>query len=308
MEQTDLDIRDASLQSVLDNLLIFYKVMAMIQPNRSFLPYEAESRGTLPIIRREKHSIMDGDPTWIINEKHFLNGRRKGIIARMYDPKHQNFHIYGGAPRAGPRVDFNFTGHFPFRYNVVAALQFAVAIEIIMGRPSEEETIDKISNSKGYVLPNIRWADKSMQARNRGTYKYRYADPPVRRPSLPQFKRTSQSNPILQKSEGKHRGSWNESAKPKTQMRQIRQMIASVFSKKGRFTAGGRQRRRMRNSTQARRTMMHLLTPEQQRHAHHTFSRYTSTSTTVHIIRPADFKERNEPTNKKSDSSYRSGR
>ena len=291
MEQTDIKERDASLQSVLDNLLIFYRVMAIAQPNRAFLPYESETYQTLPIIRRRKHSKRDGDPTFQINERHFLNGRRNGIIARMFDPKHQNFHIYGGAHRAGPRVDANFTGEFPFRYNVVAVLQFAVAIEIIMGRPTEDETIDKISNSKGYILPNIRWADKRLQARNRGTYKWRLAEEPIQRPPLPRICHPSWLNAKKPRDNKSHRGTWNNRAKPKPPMVKMRQLIASVFSKQSRFSKiKGRQKRRSRNSAQAKATVMRLLTPQQQRHAQDTFSRYTTTSTIIHTVTPAKFK------------------
>lgn len=291
MEQTDIRLRDESLQSVLVNLLAFFRMMALIQPNRPFLPYETETFATLPIIRRKRHSKLDGDPTFQINDKYFLTGRRNGIIARMYDPKHQNFHIYGGAPRAGPRVDVNFTGRYPFRYNVVAALQFAVAIELIMGRPQENETIDKISNCRGYILPNMRWADKQLQTRNRGTYKWRLGEVPIPRPRLPSIRHRPQNTHRIRNQNNVSRGRWNKQAKPKTQMRMMRRLISSTFTKERRHsTTNGRQHRKLRNSSRAKILIQHLLTPHQLRQAGRTFSRYTSTSSIEHTIKPSGFK------------------
>lgn len=46
--------------------------------------------------------------------------------------------------------------------------QFINDIENNLGkRPSKKHTLDRINNNKGYYIDNLRWADKTEQARNR---------------------------------------------------------------------------------------------------------------------------------------------
>lgn len=45
---------------------------------------------------------------------------------------------------------------------------FAAFIEDVGERPSEEHTLDRISNEKGYEPDNVRWATKHEQAMNKG--------------------------------------------------------------------------------------------------------------------------------------------
>ena len=292
MTQTDLALRDAAIRKALANLIAFYKHQSLLHPHRNHLPYEAERYWTLPILPRLQYRSNQGDPSFIFNTSHFLHGRRIGMIARMFDPKHAEYHLYGGAPRTGPRIDPLFTGPYPFRYNVVAALQFTIAIEVILGRPDLDDTLDKVSNSRGYTIANTRWADKSLQSRNRDNYKWGLREPTIPRNPFRHYGSNRQYQPIRPRSKKNYRGKWVKAKRRKPQQT-LKRMAANYFTRRGRYTPDtGRQRRHLRTSKDVRTFLEYILTPEKERLVADTYSQYTSTTSKTHYTKPSRFRSR----------------
>ena len=48
---------------------------------------------------------------------------------------------------------------------------FSTFLEYIGERPSKDHSIDRIDNSKGYEIGNVRWANTMTQVKNRSYYK-----------------------------------------------------------------------------------------------------------------------------------------
>lgn len=288
MFQKDIPKRDKAIRKALSNLLAFYKHMAILHPGRTYLPYEDERSWTLPILPRLRQRKNQGDPTWIFNTPHFCHARRIGMMTRMFDPKCKEYHLYGGAPRIGPRMDPNFTGPYPFAYNVVAALQFTIAVEIVLGRPaSKDETMDKTSNNHGYVISNTRWADKRVQAQNRDNYKWALRETPIPRNPIP-YRGANRQHYIKRRTNGKpSRGKWT-AHKRITPVQKLKRMASSYLTRRRRYTPKtGRQRRALRAGKDVRGFFRYLFTPAEEIHASDTFSRYTSSTSRVHHINPS---------------------
>lgn len=86
----------------------------------------------------------------------------------------------------GPMLEPMYTGCRPFTDNVVAYLNFFVFVETILGRPdTEDHSLDRVNGNPGYTPANLRFADKSVQNRNRFTYRVRYFERArIRMPSI----------------------------------------------------------------------------------------------------------------------------
>ena len=167
---TDMVLRNKAINSALFSLLCFYKQMAVKDPKRDYRPYEAESMLTLPIIPRIKQQWNQGDAYFLRNnyKPYPLLDTWKGIRDRCFDPNSDAFDYYGALPHVGPLMEECYSGKFPFRYNLVAYLNFCIMIETVLGRPANEnETLDKMSNVRGYGPHNLQWLDKRGQAYNR---------------------------------------------------------------------------------------------------------------------------------------------
>ena len=125
---------------------------------------------TLPIIPRIKQQWNQGDAYFLRNnyKPYPLLDTWKGIRDRCFDPNSDAFDYYGALPHVGPLMEECYSGKFPFRYNLVAYLNFCIMIETVLGRPANEnETLDKMSNVRGYGPHNLQWLDKRGQAYNR---------------------------------------------------------------------------------------------------------------------------------------------
>ena len=208
------------------------------------------------------------------------------MINRMFDVKNKEYHLYGGAPRIGPRMDPNFTGPYPFAYNIVAALQFTIATEIVLGRPDKDETLDKTSNNHGYVISNTRWADKKVQARNRDNYKWALREMPITRNPIPFYNTCRQHNPWPGRA-GRHRGRWSKH-KRKTTTKTLKQMAAAYFTTRRRHNADtGRQRRGLRASKDVRSFFRYISEHKGGKQGTDTFSPYTSSTSRIHHINPS---------------------
>lgn len=74
-----------------------------------------------------------------------------GIIKRCYNPKHKDFHIWGGK---GVTVCDEWRSNF---------LKFYFHVG---GRPSPIHSIDRIDSNRGYEPGNVRWATPKEQTLN----------------------------------------------------------------------------------------------------------------------------------------------
>lgn len=166
----------------MEQLRRYLKYKAKKEPNRDYLPYENEDASTQPLLRRTTAKALAArkgwDTSWRKNPDHWANKTYGGIVARGYDTKHTYYDNYGGRPMVGPFMEEAYTGRYVFRHaeNAIAFLNFVLLIETILGRPPDESyTIDKLSNSSGYVPNNIKWSSKREQTHNRFTFRTRFA-------------------------------------------------------------------------------------------------------------------------------------
>lgn len=80
-----------------------------------------------------------------------------GMLARCYNPKHENYHRYGGR---GIVVCDEWRNSFP-------------AFFAHMGkRPSPDSTLEREDNDGPYAPGNVKWASKTEQANNRRNTRY----------------------------------------------------------------------------------------------------------------------------------------
>lgn len=291
MNQKNIALRDSALNGALRNLLGFLLHRAAAEPNREHWPYDNITLADLPILPRTKPRVNAGDPTFIYNTEYCIFGHWTGIKARMFDPNHKQYAIYGGKPRVGPAVDLHFTGQYPFRYNVVALLQFAIMIEVCLGRPpSADYTIDKVSNSRGYLATNLRWSDKKEQSRNRGQHKYYYTEPAV--PRIPHMAARLDAAAIRRmhgdKPKGKTGSDNKRSYRIKTMNTKIKRMANMLF-KKHNMRGGSKGKRTAREAATANRILHHLRRPNQTPQysmPSRTLSMYSTDTDISHTITP----------------------
>ena len=81
-----------------------------------------------------------------------LRKRCQGAFNRCTNPNEPAYKNYGGR---GISVGFS------------SATEMAKWIVDNLGYPSEGASLDRIDNNKGYVAGNLRWADSTIQSRNR---------------------------------------------------------------------------------------------------------------------------------------------
>ena len=176
-------MRDEAIRKALENLQAFFER----QPTRQYLPYTLEPDDLPLLIRRprEKH-LIQSEPTYKYNTQSGAGGGLYltwyNIKVRTQDEHAPSYQHYGAKPHIGDMLDFNFCGKYPLRYNCVAFLHFIIFIETILGRkPSALYSLDRVNGSRGYLMGNLRWANKSTQSLNRGDYTYTYAELPLPR-------------------------------------------------------------------------------------------------------------------------------
>lgn len=272
-------------------LLLGVTLYIAAEPNREHWPYDNITLADLPILPRTKPRVNAGDPTFIYNTEYCIFGHWTGIKARMFDPNHKQYAIYGGKPRVGPAVDLHFTGQYPFRYNVVALLQFAIMIEVCLGRPpSADYTIDKVSNSRGYLATNPRWSDKKEQSRNRGQHKYYYTEPAV--PRIPHMAARLDAAAIRRmhgdKPKGKTGSDNKRSYRIKTMNTKIKRMANMLFRKHN-MRGGSKGKRTAREAATANRILHHPRRPNQTPQysmPSRTLSMYSTDTDISHTITP----------------------
>ena len=89
--------------------------------------------------------------------KHYLYHTWVQMKARCYDKNHPVYKHYGGR---GIIVCDEW-------HDSVAFIKYC---EEVLGPRPPGYTLDRIDNSKGYILGNIRWASRSEQNRNRRSF------------------------------------------------------------------------------------------------------------------------------------------
>ena len=103
----------------------------------------------------------NGDPFITKNKRHSKRHTTEYIIwnnikNRCLNTNNCNYKYYG---ERGIKIYKNWAEDFNCFYEYL--------IKTIGLRPSKDKTLDRIDNNKNYEPGNIRWADKTTQARNR---------------------------------------------------------------------------------------------------------------------------------------------
>lgn len=295
MDNLDIGDRDEGVSGALRHLLEFIRYMATIHPDRDYLPYDHTTAADLPIIPRVKARKNQGDPSWMINTGHWLWSKWTGMKTRCFDPKSNEYFLYGGKPRSGPMCDYSYTGKYPFAYNIVACLQFTIMVECILGRPTTpDDSLDKVSNTQGYLATNLKWSNKKEQSRNRGTYKYRYTEEAMPRLAHVSFK--TNHNPRVPTGNQRHRGRIVEMSKPKTMNAKIKRMYQLALLKHPRKRSQqaanhspNRAKRIIREKASATRISKDIIARTTFTTSKRMLSQYSPDTTITHTINPGNF-------------------
>ena len=273
MHHPNTTMRDEAIGKALYQLQVFFER----QPQSQHHPYTLEPEDLPLLLRRprEKHLIQT-EPTYKYNTNPNTGGRLnrtwENIKVRTQDEHAPSYQQYGAQPHTGDMLDFNFCGKYPFRYNCIAFLHFVIFIETILGRkPSALFSLDRVNGCRGYVMGNLRWANKSTQSLNRGDYTYTYAELPL--PRLPHHSNTIR-NPKTKEFHSTKRSTTKKE----------KHLIHSALNPKHRTNTT-----HIRKAKFAKMYVRRLLGRKLYTQAKQTLSPHSSDKHTTHLIRPSAF-------------------
>jgi hypothetical protein len=152
----------------LNNLIATNKLRAVAgKAQPAFPKWNPLDPTQIPVHKRSRKSSTSLSK-FCINRKHHLYDTWSAMLRRCYDRRCENYHkSYGAKNIQQPWTTRLFSGPKPGHQTHMNFLQYCFALEIAGRRTHPDDTIDRIRPDQGYHLPNMRWANKQIQANNK---------------------------------------------------------------------------------------------------------------------------------------------